>query len=123
MSSAATNERHFPRIAESRPEAELQDKWAMWQRLLPQRIIGTMTQEARGIFVPYPLLAILAPILFLLIGGVIGLCTIVYSQNTTLNEVKAKNEQLEVYIRDDREKLIRLQTEYENAIRNMGRGK
>jgi len=75
-----------------------------------------MTQEAKGIFVPYPLLAILAPILMLLVGGVIGLCTIVYSLNGTLNEVKSKNGQLEVYIHDDREKLIRLQTEYENSM-------
>ena len=76
-----------------------------------------MTQEAKGIFVPYPLLAILTPILVLLVGGVIGLCTVVYSQNNSLNEVKAKNAQLEVYIHDDREKLIRLQTEYENATK------
>lgn len=77
----------------------------------------TLTQEAKGIFVPYPLLAILTPILIMLVGGVIGLCTVVYSQNTALNEAKAKNEQQDVYIHDDREKLIRLQTEYENAMK------
>jgi hypothetical protein len=90
---------------------------AWWERFKPRKETRVMPQEAKGVFIPYPLLAIVVPLLVLLIGGVIGLCTIVYSQNNALIKAETKNEQQDVYIHDDREKLIRLQDRYDELIR------
>jgi len=125
MSSAATNVRHILRIAEVRPEIELQGRLSSWQRLFPRVVSGTMTQEAKGIFIPYPLLAILTVIGMTVCGGIITLCTMVYSMNTTMllrdsdhkeEQRKAweKIEQLEVYIHDDRERLARIEAARDN---------
>ncbi len=81
-----------------------------------------MTQEGKGVFIPYPLLGVIITITCLLVGGIIALEVQVSSLSTTIllrdadgrasiTELKEKTAQLEVYIHDDREKLIRLQTQ------------
>ena len=78
-------------------------------------------QSTRGVFLPYPLLGMLVTIAIVLISGLVALEVQVSNLNTTLllrdadsraeiTALKEKSAQLEVYIHDDREKLIRLQT-------------
>lgn len=85
-------------------------------------------QEARGVFVQWPLLIIIITLASILIGAIVGLQVQVSNLNTTLllrdadhsrqvadlkqemGDVKNKNEQLQVYIHDDREKLVAIQT-------------
>lgn len=83
-----------------------------------------MTQEAKGVFIPYPLLGIVVTIAIVLIAGLVALEVQVSSLNTTLllrdadtrAEMLASKEklaQLEVYIHNDREKLVRIETQIE----------
>ena len=85
-------------------------------------------QSSKGMFIPYPLLAIIMTLAVVLISGIIAIEVQVSSLNTTLllreqdharevtdlkadiKEVKGKNEQLMVYITNDREKLVALET-------------
>lgn len=78
-----------------------------------------MTQEAKGVFIPYPLLGIIITLCTILVGGIIAIQVQVSNLSTTIllrdadqravvKELKDKTEQLQVYIHDDREKLIRL---------------
>jgi len=87
-----------------------------------------MTQEAKGVFIPYPLLGIIITLALLVISGIIAIQVQVSNLSTTIllrdadqraviQELKSKTEQLQVYIHDDREKLIRLQTEAEKDKR------
>jgi len=87
-----------------------------------------MTQEARGVFIPYPLLGILFTLGVILITGIITLEVQVSNLNTTIllrdadsraevTAVKEKLAQLEVYIHNDREKLIRIETQQEKDRR------
>lgn len=83
-----------------------------------------MSDEAAkgGLFIPYPLLAILMVLVIALGGGIIGLYTQLSAMQTTLllrdadyqreqKQAWEKIEQLQVYIRDDREKLVRIETQ------------
>lgn len=83
-----------------------------------------MTQEARGVFIPYPLLGIIVTIAVVVIAGLVALEVQVSSLNTTLLlrdadtraemlAAKEKIAQLEVYIHNDREKLIEIKTQIE----------
>lgn len=87
-----------------------------------------VSQQAKGVFLPYPLLAIIAPLLIVLIGGIIGLCTMVYSMNSAMlirdadhrdqqRQSWEKIEQMMVYIQNDRERLARLEAERESQRR------
>lgn len=87
-----------------------------------------VTAQAKGVFLPYPLLAILVSVAMLLLGGVITLEVQVNNLSTTMllrdadaramaHDMQEKLGQLEVYIHDDREKLIRLQTQAEQDKR------
>jgi len=85
-------------------------------------------QQTKGLFLPYPLLAILTTVGALVLSGIVGLYVQVSSLQTTLllreqdhsremREVKdemavirGKNEQLMVYITNDREKLVAIET-------------
>ena len=85
-------------------------------------------QQTRGLFLPYPLLAILTTVGALVLSGIVGLYVQVSSLQTTLllreqdrvqqvrdlqaqmAEIKDKNEQLQVYITNDREKLVAIET-------------
>lgn len=84
--------------------------------------------QAKGLFLPYPLLGILTTVGALVLSGIVGLYVQVSSLQTTLllreqdhtlrmREVKdeiaiirGKNEQLMVYITNDREKLVAIET-------------
>lgn len=83
-----------------------------------------MQQEAKGVFLPYPLLAIIVTVVAVLLGGIITLEVQVNNLSTTIllrdadqraaiHDLQEKIGQHEVYIHDDREKLIRLQTQRE----------
>ena len=84
--------------------------------------------ESKGVFLPWPLLAIVVTLAIVLVSGLVTLEVQVSNLSTTLllrdadhgrqiddlkaqlSEVKTKNEQLQVYITNDREKLIAIQT-------------
>jgi hypothetical protein len=84
--------------------------------------------ESKGVFLPWPLLAIVVTLAIVLVSGLVTLEVQVSNLSTTLllrdadhgrqiddlkrelGEIKTKNEQLQVYITNDREKLIALQT-------------
>lgn len=76
---------------------------------------------SRGIFLPYPLLAVIVTLSIVVISGIVALEVQVSNLNTTLLlrdadqraeiiALKEKSAQLEVYIHSDREKLIKLET-------------
>lgn len=85
-------------------------------------------QQTKGLFLPYPLLGILTTVGALVLSGIVGLYVQVSSLQTTLllreqdhtlrmREIKdemaiirGKNEQLMVYITNDREKLVAIET-------------
>lgn len=80
-----------------------------------------MTQEAKGVFIPYPLLGIIMTLAVIMISGIIALEVQVSSLNTTIllrdadsraeiTALKEKSAQLEVYIHNDREKLVHIET-------------
>lgn len=78
-------------------------------------------QSSRGLFIPYPLLAVIVTLAIVVISGIVALEVQVSNLNTTLllrdadqraeiTQLKEKSAQLEVYIHSDREKLIHLET-------------
>lgn len=84
-----------------------------------------MTQEAKGVFIPYPLLGIIITLAVIMISGIIALEVQVSSLNTTIllrdadsraeiTALKEKSAQLEVYIHSDREKLVHIETLLDN---------
>nr|AUN37460.1 hypothetical protein [uncultured bacterium] len=77
-------------------------------------------QRAGGVFIPYPLLAIMMGMIVTLGGGIVGMYVKLDSLSTTLllrdadyqsdkKQSWEKIEQLQVYINNDRERLIRLE--------------
>lgn len=83
-----------------------------------------VAQQAKGVFLPYPLLAIIVTVGIMLFGGIVTLEVQVSNLSTTIllrdadqraaiHDIQEKIGQHEVYIHDDREKLIRLQTQSE----------
>jgi len=95
---------------------------------IPREVDQAMTQEARGIFIPYPLLAAL-----ILVGGAVlsfvvavqvqvsNLNQQVSNLNTTIlmrdtdaraqiHDLKEENAQMKVYIQNDREQLAVIKT-------------
>lgn len=82
-----------------------------------------MSEEATrsgGVFLPYPLLGILMTLILALGGGIIGLYSQLSAMNATMimrdadyrreqQQAWDKIEQLQVYIKDDREKIVRLE--------------
>lgn len=80
-----------------------------------------MTQEAKGVFIPYPLLGIIITLACIVVGGIIAIQVQVSNLSTTIllrdadqraiiQELKETTEQHRVYIHDTREKLIKMQT-------------
>lgn len=83
-----------------------------------------MTQEAKGVFIPYPLLAIMVTLGLVIVGGIVAiqvqvsnLSTVILlrdaDQRAVVAEQKEKLEQLQVYIFDSREKIVKLQAQQE----------
>lgn len=82
-----------------------------------------MSDEANktsGLFIPYPLLGLLMTLVLALGGGLIGLYTQMSSMQTTLilrdadaqrqiHDLKEKLDQMEIYLHNDRERLIALE--------------
>jgi hypothetical protein len=102
-------------------EPEPEDKPSLWAKLLPHGRFQQMTQEARGVFIPYPLLGIIITLAVVMISGIIALEVQVSSLSTTIllrdadqraeiSALKEKSAQLEVYIHNDREKLVHIET-------------
>jgi hypothetical protein len=100
--------------------------------LLPRRQTVTLTQEAKGVFIPYPLLAMIMTVAVVLGGGMIALYSQISAMNTTLllrdstyqaDQKKSweKIEQLQVYIQNDREQLIGLKKDFENLTKERRR--
>ena len=83
-----------------------------------------MADEAlrtNGVFMPWPLLGIVMTLILALGGGIIGLYSQLSAMQTTLimrdadyrreqQQAWEKIEQLQVYVKDDREKIVRLET-------------
>lgn len=85
-------------------------------------------QASKGVFIPWPLLAIIITLAIVVISGLVTLQVQVSNLSTTLllrdadharqiqeiktemTRVQGKNEQLQVYINDDRLKLVSIQT-------------
>lgn len=83
-------------------------------------------QSSRGLFIPWPLLTIMVTLGIVVVSGLIALEVQVSNLNTTLLlrdadqraeiiALKEKSAQLEVYIHNDREKLIEIQTSLREA--------
>ena len=106
---------------------KIQQGWKRW--FTPHVRAQQMTAvESKGVFLPWPLLAIVVTLAIVLVSGLVTLEVQVSNLSTTLllrdadhgrqiddlkrelGEIKTKNEQLQVYITNDREKLIALQT-------------
>ncbi len=82
-----------------------------------------MTDEAQrtgGIFLPYPLLGIMMTLILALGGGIIGMYVKLDTMNATIlmrdadsqrerQQTWDKLEQMQVYINNDRERLIRIE--------------
>lgn len=87
-----------------------------------------VAQQAKGIFLPYPLLAILVTIGALALSGIIGLYVQVSNLSTTMllrdadqrasNQLAAdKLSTLQVYLQNDRERIIKLEADRENNLK------
>lgn len=79
-----------------------------------------MAQEAKGVFLPYPLLGIMLTLVLILVGGIVGLYSQLSAMNTAMilrdadyqQRTKKLEEKIELqgmYITDVREKIIRLE--------------
>jgi hypothetical protein len=88
------------------------------EKFLPHWRQMRMTQEAKGVFIPYPLLGIVITLCTILVGGIIAIQVQVSNLSTTIllrdadqravtKQLVEKTEQLQVYIYDSREKLAR----------------
>lgn len=86
-------------------------------------------QQSKGIFLPYPLLAILVTVGALVLSGIVGLYVQVSSLQTTLllrdadtrrdiMQLKEESEELRVYIQNDREQLVAIKEWQRNQDNN-----
>lgn len=84
--------------------------------------------QAKGVFLPYPLLAILVSVAMLLLGGIVTLEVQVNNLSTTMLLREAderasrqvmvdKLATLEVYLHNDRERIVKLEAEKEISNR------
>src|ERR1044071_6192949 len=119
----------FPRAAEPIAKDTLQENLlSRW--FVPRHETQVVAaQQSKGIFLPYPLLAILVTVGALVLSGIVGLYVQVSSLNTTLllrdadtqralTRQHERIELLEVYIQNDREKIAKLEAKSEDKRRN-----
>jgi hypothetical protein len=96
----------------------------LWERILPHGRLMRMTQEAKGVFIPYPLLGIIITLCTIVVAGIIAIQVQVSNLSTTIllrdadqraqiESLKEKTEQLQVYIYDSREKQVKDRAEIE----------
>jgi len=129
MSAPASQIRAVPHVRDG-SGTTLQENAHGWKRwFTPHVEVKKMSAvESKGVFIPWPLLAIIVTLAIVLVSGLVTLEVQVSNLSTTLllrdadhgrqlddlklqiGEVKSKNEQLMVYITNDREKLIAIQT-------------
>lgn len=87
-----------------------------------------VASQSKGVFLPYPLLAILVSIAMLLLGGIVTLEVQVNNLSTTMLLREAderasrqvmvdKLATLEVYLHNDRERIVKLEAEKEISNR------
>jgi len=85
--------------------------------------------RSSGLFIPYPLLGLVMTLVLALAGGIIGLYSQMSAMNTTMilrdtdfqrqvKDLKDKQDQMEVYLHNDREKIIGLQEQVNRNRRN-----
>lgn len=99
----------------------MQESQQGWQRWFAPRQDTQMVaaQQTKGLFLPYPLLGILTTVGALVLSGIVGLYVQVSSLQTTIllrdsdtrrdiMQLKEDNEELRVYIQNDREQLVAL---------------
>ena len=81
--------------------------------------------ESKGIFLPYPLLGILLTLVIVLVTGIITLEVQVSNLSTTMllrdadsraqmKDVQDRLSTMQVYLQNDREKIIRLETQQDH---------
>lgn len=125
---ATPNIRSIPRVRDDSEKTSQQEN-LLTRWFVPRSGVKTMAaQEAKGVFVQWPLLIIIISLASILIGAIVGLQVQVSNLNTTLllrdqdhsrevtdlkkdmQIVREKNELLAMYIQDDREKLAVIKT-------------
>ena len=130
MAIPASQIRAVPRNERDGSETALQETVHSWTRwFTPHVEVKRMSAvESKGVFLPWPLLAIVVTLAIVLVSGLVTLEVQVSNLSTTLllrdadhgrqvddlkiqlGEIKSKNEQLQVYITNDREKLVAIET-------------
>ena len=111
-----------PSVPQSELQKTVQPRW--WKRG-----VRLMAEEGKGgLLIPYPLLAIIVPVVIALIAMMGAMYSAVNNLQSTmlmrdaqhaqeLREVKEKQEQAQVYIQNDREKIIELKGQIESLKR------
>ena len=110
---------HSPEMQETEHGPQTLLEW-----FLPYGRRMRMTQDAKGVFIPYPLLGIVITLCTIVVAGIIAIQVQVSNLSTTIllrdadqraviQELKDKTEQMEVYLHDNREKMIRLQASHD----------
>jgi hypothetical protein len=115
--------------AETMPKLLQAPKW--WERwFVPHEEVQMVNQlSTKGLFIPWPLMAIIVTLAVVLVSGLVTLEVQVSNLSTTIllrdadqraeiAAIKEKNAQLEVYIHSDREKLVDIQTTLREADKN-----
>jgi hypothetical protein len=108
------------------PEIAQQQTWLSRYFAPRQEVEIVAEQSSRGLFIPYPLLGVIVTLAIVVISGIVALEVQVSNLSTTLllrdadqraeiTAIKEKAAQLEVYIHNDREKLIDIQSTLREA--------
>lgn len=82
--------------------------------------------ESKGIFLPYPLLAILVTLAVVLVSGLVTLEVQVSNLNTTIllrdadgraqiKDLQDRLSTLQVYVQNDRERLVKVETKQDRG--------
>lgn len=119
--AAAKRNGNTGELSDIDPDEQASQLRSAVEKFLPHGRFQRMTQEAKGVFIPYPLLGIILTLAVIMISGIIALEVQVSSLNTTIllrdadsraeiTAIKEKSAQLEVYIHNDREKLVHIET-------------
>lgn len=120
--ATATNVRPIRTAEPVSAKNGLRDLLQVW--LSPHEETQMVSQQAKGVFLPYPLLAILITVGVLVVSGIIAIQVQVSNLNTTLllrdadaraqmAQLQDKLSVLEVYLHNDRERIIKIETQKE----------
>jgi len=122
--SSPNGSKHAADSLQQTAQESILERW-----FLPHQETQVVAQSAsKGVFIPWPLLAIIVTLAIVLVTGLVTLEVQVSNLSTTLllrdadharqltdikvemARVSGKNEQLQVYITNDREKLVAIET-------------